>query len=545
MIQNLKIMAEERKEQNLRERKPHHTSNRKQGLPGERRKFQHWTGQYNTDIQLREGWVEGDEESEALPQWGWMKGLIEGDYVPKPRPETHYTKYISLSLLTTFMMVTMGALGKFSLRYAAHPHQLGVFKTSLILLFGLVQRPKMSLLSEIGMTKWDFTKRAWVQGCLAVSMNFVARTLPLSIVATVNALNPLVNAILAALCLGETMNPALDYPVLLTAGLGTFVCSRPPILTGVESSRVFTTTHYVAMGLAVCQLFVRGYLMITGRALRKKGAQTEHFTALMLFDTSCQVSALTVQSFLFKTTHKVFSWPDWRLAALLVTVALLQQLRPYLMSSGNSNLPVTISSLLGTTNVLFSIFYSLFLFNDQSIDQFYICGTCLVITACLVKLNFSKTEEGKSGKKQGGKGGKGSDQDEKNGGGKNGGEGGRGGKNAGESGRGGRGGGEGGRGGKSGGEGGRGGKNAGEGGRGGKGGGEGGRGGKSGGEGGRGGKSGGEGGRGGKNAGEVGRGGRGGGEGGRGGRGGGEGGRGGRGGGEGGRGGRLGGLKES
>ncbi|KAL5252079.1 hypothetical protein ACHWQZ_G015030 [Mnemiopsis leidyi] len=484
-------MPEEGEHQNLRERRPRPNSDRKP----ERRKLHHWTGQYNTDIQLREGWAEGDEESEALPQWGWMKGLIEGDYVPKPRPETHYTKYISLSLLTTFLMVTMGALGKFSLRYAAHPHQLGVFKTGLILLFGLVQRPKMSLLSEIGMTKWDFTKRAWTQGCLAVSMNFVARTLPLSIVATINALNPLVNAILAALCLGETMNPALDFPVLLTAGLGTFVCSRPPILTGVESSRIYTTTHYVAISLAVCQLFVRGYLMITGRALRKKGAQTEHFTALMLFDTSCQVSALTVQSFLFKTTHKVFSCPDWRLLALLVAVALLQQLRPYLMSSGSSNLPVIISSLLGTTNVLFSIFYSLYLFNDQSIDQFYICGTCLVITACLVKLNLTKTEEGKPGKK---KGGKSSDSEGNNGGdsggngergggrgGKHGGEGGRGGKNGSEGGRGGKGGGEGGRGGKSGGEGGRGGKHGGEGGRGGKHGGEGGRGGKHGGEGGR------------------------------------------------------------
>ena len=416
---------------NLRERRPGRPNNeaapdQKQDLlpRGEKRRPRHWTAQYNTDIQLKESWVEGEgDEFEAEPQWGWMKGLIENDYVPEPREETHYTKYISLSLLTTFMMVTMGALTKFSLRYAAHPHQLGVFKTGLILLFGLIQRPKMSLLSEIGMTKWDFTKRAWIQGCLAVSMNFVARTLPLSIVATINALNPLVNAVLAAFCLGETLNPVLDYPVLLTAGFGTFVCSRPPLLTGVESNNIFTTAHYVAMGLAVCQLFVRGFLMITGRALRKKGAQTEHFTALMLFDTSCQLSALTVQSFLFKTTHKVFCPPDWRLIGLIVTVALLQQLRPYLMSSGNSNLPVTISSLLGTTNVLFSIFYALFLFEDKSIDQYYVGGTCLVITACLVKLNLTKTEDGISGKKAGKKGGKGPT------GGRNGGEGGRGGRN--------------------------------------------------------------------------------------------------------------------
>ena len=49
----------------------------------------HWSVEvYKQELQLKEDWDEdGDDPFEAKPQWGFMKGLIENDFVLPEKEE--------------------------------------------------------------------------------------------------------------------------------------------------------------------------------------------------------------------------------------------------------------------------------------------------------------------------------------------------------------------------------------------------------------------------------------------------------------------------
>lgn len=73
--------------------------------------------------------IDLDSNGEPVPQWNFMKE--EAPYV-QPAKKASTTTAICFSLLTTFTMVTMASMSKFSMKYASHPHQMGVFKNVIM-----------------------------------------------------------------------------------------------------------------------------------------------------------------------------------------------------------------------------------------------------------------------------------------------------------------------------------------------------------------------------------------------------------------------------
>jgi len=295
-------------------------------------------------------------------------------------------------------MVSMASMSKFSMRFASHPHQMGFFKNVIFAAVLYVMLPARPVQLTKITSFANLKKRGLVIGCLALSQLFVSKTLPISVTATINALSPLTSSLLAVPFLGEKLSKK-SIALLMAAGFGTFICSKPPILTGIVT-KPFTTMQYAAILVAICQVFVRSGMMIFQRTMRAAGATTDHFKTIMFYDSLVSLSSILLSVIVMGTESKIlYVLPDLKMIGLIAFVALLNQFRPYLQNAGNMNLPVSISSVLGCTNVLFSVFYSIMLFKDNSVDITYGVGTAIVLTSCTLQTITASADKGGKKKK--------------------------------------------------------------------------------------------------------------------------------------------------
>ena len=196
---------------------------------------------------------------------------------------------------------------------------------------------------------------------------YVARKLPLGLMAALMGMSPVTQSLLNRLVLGTRISLAQWGCIVATVG-GVLLISQPALIFGAQQYEVYDSERCTAITLAVTMNVMRALTMILNRKMVMEGEGHLHFSQFAFYNNLVSTSISILLMFFGSegnVAHKIVEMLQCETVILIILGALMFFGRPLLMEFGASTLlPMSMITVLRTSSVVWAFMFQLLLFGD-------------------------------------------------------------------------------------------------------------------------------------------------------------------------------------